>query len=113
MPRALLLVILLLTAPLSFAATDEQAVTAADARFWQAYDRCDMESISDLLTEDVEFYHDQTGLTASRSAVVASLRAGPCGNRTFKLRREFVSGSLSSTRWQAVMHFCPANIVLM
>ncbi|MFC4309950.1 DUF4440 domain-containing protein [Steroidobacter flavus] len=86
--------ILLLVVKLSYgAATVEQDVTAADARFWRAYDDCDMERMGELLTDDVEFYHDVTGLTVSRSAVVESLRKGPCGDRTLRLRRELVNGS--------------------
>ncbi len=71
----------------------EQNVLEADERFWHAYDDCDMVHLGELLTEDVEFYHDVTGLTASRAAVVESLRTGPCGDRQMRLRRELVSGS--------------------
>lgn len=73
---------------------DEQ-VRTADARFWQAYNTCDMRAMGALLTADVEFYHDKTGLTASREAVVESLRKGPCGSPGMRLRREAVAGSLA------------------
>lgn len=73
---------------------DESQVRAADARFWQAYNACDMETMGDLLTADVEFYHDKTGLTVSRQAVVESLRKGPCADPGMRLRREAVDGSL-------------------
>lgn len=69
-------------------------VRSADARFWQAYNTCDMKAMGDLLTADVEFYHDKTGLTVSREAVVESLRKGPCGTPGMRLRREAVAGSL-------------------
>jgi ketosteroid isomerase-like protein len=75
-------------------ATEQEQVLASDARFWAAYNACDMAAIDALVTDDIEFYHDQTGLTASRSAVVSSLRNGPCGNPKMKLRRELVAGSL-------------------
>ena len=90
---SLALVILLFTAPVLHAGTEED-IKEADARLWQAYNQCDMQVLGDLMTEGVEFYHDKTGLTASRQAVVESLRTGPCGNRESRLRRELVSGTL-------------------
>lgn len=73
---------------------EEGQVRAADARFWQAYNACDMKAMGDLLTADVEFYHDKTGLTASRQALVESLRKDPCADPRMRLRREAVEGSL-------------------
>lgn len=98
-PRSILL--LLLSAFTTAAATpatagsDEQAVRAADARYWQAYNACDMAAMGELLTDDVEFYHDRTGLTAGRPAVLDSLRNGPCASpRTMTLRREAIENSI-------------------
>ncbi len=76
------------------AADDAAAVRAADARYWQAYNACDMHAMGELLTDDVEFYHDKTGLTASRPAVLQSLRNGPCADPAMHLRREAVADSL-------------------
>jgi ketosteroid isomerase-like protein len=78
----------------AIAADDEQAVRAADARYWQAYNACDLRKMGDLLTDDVEFYHDKTGLTASKSAVLDSLRKGPCADPASHLRREAVDVSI-------------------
>lgn len=75
-------------------ADDEQAVHSADARYWQAFNACDMQTMGELLTEDVEFYHDKTGLTSSKSAVLDSLRKGPCADPAMQLRREAVVGSM-------------------
>lgn len=76
------------------AADDEAQVRAADARFWQAYNACDMAAVGEGFTVDVEFYHDKTGLTQSRRAVVESLRKGPCADPRMRLRREAVQESL-------------------
>jgi len=75
-------------------ADEEAQVRAADARFWQAYNACDMVAMGALLSEDVEFFHDRTGLTASRNALIESLRRGPCADPRMHLRRELVEGSL-------------------
>lgn len=73
---------------------DEQAIRAADARYWQAYNACDFDAMGRLLTQDVEFYHDKTGLTVGKAAVLDSLRKGPCGTPTMRLRREAVAASV-------------------
>ena len=67
---------------------DESRIRAADTRFWQAYNACDMKTMDGLITEDVEFYHDKGGLTAGREALIESLRKGPCGDPKMHLRRE-------------------------
>ena len=73
----------------------EREVRAADAAFWRAYNACDMPAIGALLTEDVEFYHDRTGLTKTRTGVVDSLRNGPCATPDMRLRREVIDDSLA------------------
>ena len=92
-PRIMLAAILLLAASPAFA-SDEQAVRDADARYWQAFNACDLAAMDGLFTDDVEFYHDRTGLTSSRAAVIDSLRKGPCADPKMRLRREAVQGSL-------------------
>jgi ketosteroid isomerase-like protein len=92
--RLLPIFLLLCLATVANAATGEQAVRAADARYWQAYNTCDMAVMGELMTDDVEFYHDKTGLTAGKTAVLDSLRNGPCADPAMHLRREAVDASL-------------------
>lgn len=47
-----------------------------------------------FFTDDAEFYHDITGLTRTRSAVVASMMNGPCGTQDLRMRREIVADSV-------------------
>jgi hypothetical protein len=77
----------------------EQAVRGADDAFWRAFNACDATSMAAFLAEDVEFYHDVTGLTRSREAVAASLMKGPCGTPGLHMRRELVAQSM---RYQAI-----------
>ena len=88
-----MLLALILAAPA--AADAEQRVRAADAAFWLAFNHCDEAAMAKLLAPDVEFYHDKTGLTASRAAVVQSLMKGPCGTPGLHVRREAVAGSVA------------------
>ena len=86
--------LLVAAAALQAAENDEAQVRAADTRFWAAYNACDMTEMGSLLTADVEFYHDKTGLTVSREALIDSLRKGVCGTAGMRLRREAVEESL-------------------
>lgn len=89
---------LLCVASFAHAATDngaEAQVRAADTRFWQAYNACDLDAMGDLVSQDVEFYHDKGGLTVSRQGLVDSIRKGLCANPDMRLRREAVEGSLN------------------
>ena len=48
-----------------------------------------------LVAPDVEFYHDKTGLTQGREALVRSLMKGPCGTPGLHVRREVVANSVA------------------
>lgn len=78
---------------------DERTVRNADDAFWRAFNACDAAAMISFLADDVEFYHDMTGLTRSREAVAASLMKGPCGTPLLHIRREPVASSL---RYQAI-----------
>ena len=74
--------------------TVANAVRAADAAFWRAYNLCDATAMARRFTTDAEFYHDETGLTITRPAIVRSIMAGPCADpAALQLRREAVAGS--------------------
>jgi len=75
-------------------ASDEQAVRGADDAFWRAFNGCDGAAMAGFFAEDAEFYHDITGLTRSRAAIVASLVKGPCGTPGLHMRRELVAQSV-------------------
>ena len=64
-----------------------RTISSLDSALFDAYNRCDLEKIGSLLAEDLEFYHDQTGLSRSRQASVDAIKQNICG----KVRRELVS----------------------
>jgi hypothetical protein len=67
------------------------------ALFSTMFDRCDPAALADLVTDDLEFYHDRGGLTATRTVFVADYAKG-CEARkapdAWRSRRELVPGSM-------------------
>ena len=78
------------------APTPAVEVERADQAFWAAYNVCDRDRMANAFTEDAEFYHDITGLTRGRDAIVASLMSGPCGTPGQHLRRQVVEGTVQA-----------------
>lgn len=67
------------------------------ALFSTMFDRCDPAALADLVADDLEFYHDRGGLTATRTAFVADYAKG-CEARkapdAWRSRRELVPGTM-------------------
>lgn len=68
----------------------EKVITALDAALFDAYNRCDLKKFASFIDDNVEFYHDQGGLTLGRAALTESVKQNICG----KVTRELVPGSL-------------------
>jgi ketosteroid isomerase-like protein len=65
-------------------------IAAQDKRLFDAYNSCDLKTLGDMVSEDLEFYHDQTGLARGRAAFVEAIKTNICG----KTHRELVPGTL-------------------
>ncbi|MFT5474918.1 MAG: hypothetical protein ACI8Y8_000245 [Planctomycetota bacterium] len=65
-------------------------IVALDARFFDAYNICDLDTQGSLLSEDLEFFHDQGGLTTSKADLLFAIEENICG----KVTRELVPGSI-------------------
>jgi Domain of unknown function (DUF4440) len=63
-----------------------------DRDLFAAYNRCDLDKFAGYFAPDVEFYHDQGGVSYSRREVVENTRKYICG----KVRRELVHGTLEA-----------------
>jgi len=68
----------------------DKAITALDAALFDAYNKCDLEKFANFFVENVEFYHDQGGVTLGRAALTDSVKKNICG----KVTRELVPGTL-------------------
>lgn len=67
-----------------------QTLARLDAELFDSYNKCDLEKNRTFFADDLEFYHDQGGLTVGADTLVAQLKKNICG----KTRRELVPGSL-------------------
>src|SRR5260370_30138550 len=47
----------------------DKAIIALDTKLFDAYNHCDLKAFDSLLADDVEFYHDQGGVTLGRPKV--------------------------------------------
>ena len=79
--------------PLDAIKTDAEltrAVTLLDKQLFDAYNTCDLEGMKPLVDEDLEFYHDKTGLAVGRQVFLDAIKNNICG----KVQRELVPGTL-------------------
>ena len=65
-----------------------KTIQSLDTRFFDAYNHCDLATISSLVAEDLEFYHDKTGLARGRQPLVDGIKNNICGKV-----RELVPGT--------------------
>ncbi|HEV7595883.1 MAG TPA: nuclear transport factor 2 family protein [Gemmatimonadaceae bacterium] len=79
-------------APASQQSSDSLFTTIArlDSAMFDAYNRCDLVRLGSFVTDDLEFYHDQTGLARGRQPLVDGVRKNICG----KVRRDLIASSL-------------------
>ena len=65
-------------------------IKSLDAKLFAAYNSCDLATLGDMVSEDLEFYHDQTGLAVGRAALVSAVKENICG----KVHRELMAATL-------------------
>jgi hypothetical protein len=67
-----------------------RTVASLDRDLFDAYNTCALEKFASFFVEDIEFYHDNGGVTRGRPALVDSVKNNICG----KTRRDLIPGSL-------------------
>jgi hypothetical protein len=65
-------------------------VAGLDKKLFDAYNSCDLATLGSLVADDLEFYHDKTGLTVGKQPFVDAIKNNICG----KTQRTLVPGSL-------------------
>lgn len=71
----------------------DKVITSLDAALFDAYNRCDLEKFSSFFVDDVEFYHDQGGVTLGKNRLTESIRNNICAGG---VRREIVAGTFQA-----------------
>jgi hypothetical protein len=68
------------------------SIVKHDSIFFDAYNNCDkkLDLYASYYDEDLEFYHDKGGFSASRKDMIDATERNICG----KVRRELVAGSI-------------------
>jgi ketosteroid isomerase-like protein len=67
-----------------------QTIQSLDAQLFEAYNHCDLKTLGAMLADDLEMYHDQTGLSVGKAPFLEAIRQNICG----KVERTLVPGSL-------------------
>ncbi|HLH38580.1 MAG TPA: nuclear transport factor 2 family protein [Bryobacteraceae bacterium] len=66
------------------------AIQFLDAKLFAAYNQCDLPTLGAMVADDLEFYHDKTGLAVGKQPFLDAIRQNICG----KTQRALVAGSL-------------------
>jgi hypothetical protein len=65
-------------------------IVRMDSILFDAYNHCKLDVIDQLFSEDIEFFHDQGGLSTSQKDLVNAIRNNICG----KVQRELIPGTI-------------------
>lgn len=90
------LVLSTLFAPLVHAQSETQpnalfkTIQTLDAKLFDAYNHCDLTTLGAMVSDDLEFYHDQTGLEVGKAPFLAAIKQNICG----KVERTLLPGTL-------------------
>src|SRR5712664_4117850 len=65
-------------------------IQSLDTQLFDAYNHCDLTTLGAMMSDDLEFYHDQTGLSVGKVPFIAAIKQNICG----KVERTIVPGSM-------------------
>lgn len=71
-------------------ATLYDTIVYMDSVWEDSYNNCRLDKQEELISEDLEFYHDRGGLMTSKKALIEALKKNICG----KVTRELQAGSI-------------------
>lgn len=67
-----------------------KTIQALDSKLFEACNHCDLATLDAMVADDLEFYHDQMGLSVGSDPFIAAIKQNICG----KVERSLVPGSL-------------------
>ena len=71
-----------------------QIIAGLDANVFEAYNACNLSEFKNYFVDDLEFYHDKSGLICSRQTMLDALSLMLCGDDKVRTRRELIKDSL-------------------
>ncbi|GAA0871874.1 hypothetical protein GCM10009117_10200 [Gangjinia marincola] len=72
-----------------------QTLKANDSLIFEvAFNHCNIQPMEELLSDDLEFYHDIAGVEKTKAVFINNFRNGLCGNPNVQSRRELIPESL-------------------
>src|SRR5207237_2808902 len=63
-------------------------IQSLDTKLFDAYNHCDLTTLGAMVSDDLEFYHDQTGLSVGKGPFLAAIRQNICGKVERALLRD-------------------------
>ena len=67
-----------------------KTIQSLDAKLFDAYNHCDLTTLGAMVSDDLEFYHDQTGLSVGKEPFLAAIKQNICG----KVQRDLLPDTL-------------------
>ncbi len=67
-----------------------KTILSLDAKLFDAYNHCDLTTLGAMVSDDLEFYHDQTGLSVGKGPFLAAIKQNVCG----KVERTLLTDTL-------------------
>lgn len=68
----------------------KEKIAALDTQLFHAYNTCDLQTLGQLVDDNLEFYHDKTGLALGKAVFLESIQKYICG----KVQRDLVPNTL-------------------
>src|ERR1700675_2725750 len=56
-----------------------KTIQSLDTQLFDAYNHCDLTTLGAMMSDDLEFYHDQTGLSVGKAPFLAAIKQNICG----------------------------------
>jgi ketosteroid isomerase-like protein len=72
-------------------------IAALDSAMFDAFNNCNLDKVASFFTEDVEFYHEKSGLITTRLSVFATMKTNLCSENSNRVRRELIKNTLEVT----------------
>ena len=67
-----------------------ETIKSLDTKLFTAYNNCDLAVLGSMVSDDLEFYHDQSGLSVGKAPFLAAIKQNICG----KVQRTLIEKTL-------------------